>query len=207
MSVKQEIIEKSTALFFKFGIRSVSMDELASHLGMSKKTIYQYFENKDDLVRQTVMDFLEKDLVITRAIRDRSSNSIEELLLLVRNMVQLLRSVSPTIIYDLQKYYRPVWDEMQNFHKEHDYTLIKENIKRGQANGLYRADIDVNVATRFHMALSFSIVDEEMFPSKTYPKDKLVMELIKHSLHSWVTEKGRAVWQSLEALSSAAAQS
>jgi AcrR family transcriptional regulator len=198
MSVKQEVIEKSTALFFKYGIRSVSMDELARHLGMSKKTIYQYFENKDDLVQQTVMAFLEQDLAMFHDIRNRSSNSIEELLLLVRNMLQVLRKISPSVIYDLQKYHRSAWEEMENFRKEHVYYLIRENVERGQANGIYRAEIDADMAARFHMALSLAIVNDDLFPTKLYPKEKLVQELIHHSLHSWMTDKGRQTWQELE---------
>lgn len=196
-SIKQDIIEKSLSLFFRYGIRSVSMDEVASQLGMSKKTLYQYFENKDDLVMHTVLSFIEKDVAHFQHIREQSDNSIEELLRFVRHITQMLRTVSPALMYDLRKYHNSSWEAMETLRKKYVYRQIRENIEKGQARELYRAEIDADIAAKLYMATTLGIVNEDIFPMPEYAKDKVISEFVNLSLHAWTSEKGKEVWQSL----------
>jgi len=195
MSTKQKIIEESSELFMRYGIRCVSMDDVASQIGISKKTIYQYFENKDDLVQQVTVDFIQKDLAIFNEIREQSNNSIEQLLKFAQYLMEILRKVSPSLMYDLHKYHKDSWCQMEEVHKQYIYTTIKENIERGQAQDIYRKEMDADIAARLYMATSYAVMEEEIFPMKDYKKDKVIEEFIHQFVHGWASDKGLELWK------------
>ena len=195
MSTKQKIIEESSELFMRYGIRSVSMNDVASKLGMSKKTIYQYFENKDDLVQHITVDFIQKDLAVFNEIRDKSSNSIEQLLQFAEYLMEMLRKVSPSLMYDLHKYHKDSWCQMEEVHKQFIYTTIKENIERGQSQDIYRKEMDADIAARLYMATSYAVKEEDYFPMKDYKKDKVIQEFMHQFIHGWASDKGLELWK------------
>ena len=106
--VKQQIITKSEELFMRYGIRSVSMDDIARELGISKKTLYQQVENKSDLIRQIFAERSMQERLAIEAMRQESDNAIEEVVEVARFMISRLRLLSPTSRYDLEKYYQDI---------------------------------------------------------------------------------------------------
>ena len=195
MSTKENIIEQAGELFLRYGIRSVSMDDIASKLGMSKKTLYQYFENKSDLIQHITISHIQKDLEMFNAIRDSASNAVEELMNFAKYLMEMIRQVSPTAMYDLQKYYRESWCKMQEVHKQYVYSSIKDNIERGQAQGLYRTEINADIAARIYVEGSHVVMDEDVFPMKDYKKEEIVKEFIHQFVHGWASDKGLELWK------------
>ncbi|MEL6717224.1 MAG: TetR/AcrR family transcriptional regulator [Bacteroidota bacterium] len=195
MSIKHKIIEESSELFMLYGIRSVSMDDVASKLGISKKTIYQYFDNKDDLVQQVTLDFIQKDLTVFNEIREQSSNSIEQLLNFAQYLMEIIRKVSPSLMYDLHKYHKDSWCKMEEMHKQYIYSTIKENIERGQAQDIYRKEMDAEIAARLYVATSYAVMEEDIFPMKEFKKDQVIQEFIHQFVHGWASDKGLELWK------------
>lgn len=195
MTIKENIIEKAKTLFMQYGIRSVSMDDIASDLGISKKTIYQYFENKSDLIHQVTFLHIQQDLDAFNQIRNDSSNSIEELLKFASYLMVAIRNISPTAVYDLQKYYKESWAQFEEVHKQYIYSTIKGNIERGQAQGLYRQGINPDIAARLYVSTSHLVMDEDIFPMNKYRKDTIIKEFIYQSVHGWASDKGLELWK------------
>ncbi|MEM9884758.1 MAG: TetR/AcrR family transcriptional regulator [Bacteroidota bacterium] len=195
MSTKEQIIEQAGALFLRYGIRSVSMDDIAGKLGMSKKTLYQYFEAKSDLIQHVTISYIQKDLEIFGAIRDSADNAVEELMNFAQYLMETIRQVSPTVMYDLQKYYKNSWCKMQEVHNEYVYNSIKDNIERGQKQGLYRSEINADIASRIYVEASHVVMDEDVFPMKKYKKEEIVKEFIHQFVHGWASDKGLELWK------------
>ena len=177
----------------RYGIRSVTMDEIARQLGISKKTLYQVVENKADLIQQVMYQRTTEDLETFTQIKANSENAIEEMLGLARHTVELLSKTSSTVMYDLQKYYRDSWQLMEALHKKHAYALIQNNIEEGKKQGFYRPDVDADVSARFYVALSLSLIDEQLFPQKNYRKEQLVEQYISYHIHGIATPMGVAL--------------
>ncbi|MEM0993512.1 MAG: TetR/AcrR family transcriptional regulator [Bacteroidota bacterium] len=195
MSIKEQITEQAGKLFMRYGIRSVSMDDIASKLGMSKKTIYQYFENKSDLIQQVTLSHIQQDLAVFNSIRDSADNAVEELMNFAQYLMETIRQVSPTAMYDLQKYYRESFCKVQEVHRQYVYSTIKENIERGQQQDIYRAEINADIAARMYVAASHAVMDEDVFPMENYKKEEIIKEFIHQFVHGWASDKGLELWK------------
>lgn len=191
MEPKQQIVTKARDLFMRYGIKSISMDDLARELGMSKKTVYQYVENKADLIQKVFEDHLEEEKQVLAQYRSEATNAIDEMIQIARHMIRALRTYSVTVLYDLQKYYRSTWQLMRNVHEQHFFRVIKDNLERGIAEGMYRQDLDPDIVARLYISKSSSAADRECFPLTEYPLEELFVELMNYHLHGIVSQKGR----------------
>ena len=191
MEPKQQIVTKARDLFMRYGIKSISMDDLARELGMSKKTVYQYVENKADLIQKVFEDHLEEEKQTLAQYRSEATNAIDEMIQIARHMIRALRTYSVTVLYDLQKYYRGTWQLMSNVHEQHFFRVIKDNLERGIAEGMYRQDINPDIVARLYISKSSSAADQECFPLSEYPVEELFVELMNYHLHGIVSQKGR----------------
>lgn len=191
MEPKQQIVTKARDLFMRYGIKSISMDDLARELGMSKKTVYQYVENKADLIQKVFEDHLEEEKRVLMECRSEASNAIDEMLRIARHMIRELRTYSVTVMYDLQKYYRSTWQLLSNVHEQHFFRVIKDNLERGLAEGVYRQDMNPDIVARLYISKSSSAADQECFPLTEYPVEELFIELMNYHLHGIVSQKGR----------------
>lgn len=195
MDVKDQILKKSEDLFLRYGLKSVTMDDIARQLGMSKKTLYQYVENKTDLVSKIMIAHIEEEKMMMEEVSANSGDAIEEMLKVARHAIRQLRKLSPTLVYDLQKYYQDIWILVQKLHQEHGQLMIRENIERGIEQGVYRPDVNAEILAKVYVMSSFSLVDEDLFPLKDYNKEKLFIEFIKYHIHGIASEKGLELYK------------
>lgn len=191
--VKDRIVLESLGLMMKYGIRSVSMDDIARHLGMSKKTIYQYVTNKKELVRLMVSQTLDVEQCGVKDISESSANALDEIIAIARMVVSQLRSLGPSLVFDMKKYYAEEWNMIEQHHKGFVHQTIQANIERGIKEGLYRNDVDAIVISQLYIAMAQCIVDEEIFPLRDYSKSDLYRSLISYHLRGIVSDKGRLV--------------
>jgi AcrR family transcriptional regulator len=161
MDAQDKILKTALELFFKFGIRHVTMDEIARELGMSKKTIYQYYKEKDDLVNQLLDNALKVQEKQFEELTARSNDPIHEMLLISDKMRELMQNINPMFFLDLQKYYTAGYQRFQRFKEECGYQNLIRNLKKGIEEGLYRSELDVELTAKFRMAQ----VDMLMFGS------------------------------------------
>ncbi|MFT4664873.1 MAG: AcrR family transcriptional regulator [Polaribacter sp.] len=190
MGTKKKILLAIEQLFMKYGIKSVTMDDIARSLGMSKKTLYQYVDNKANLIHKVMEQHIETELEAMAQIRSESKDAIDEMLGISKHVTQMLREMSPTTVYDMHKYYRKTWDMVEAFHQEHIYEFIKINLEKGVKEGLYRKDFDPDIIAKFYVAKTLLVVDEEIFPLRNYNKEKLFNAFLEYHIHGVASAKG-----------------
>lgn len=177
-------------MFLRLGLRSVSMDDIAKELGISKKTLYKYYDNKEALVQQVVREHVKAEQQALRRIRKASANAVDEMLRVARHVTRMFRTMSPTAVYDLQKYYPESWFALQRLQSEFVYTTILENIRNGIAEGYYRSDFRPDIIAKLYVGKTFFLVDETHFPLSEYSREELVTEAIRYHLRGILNEKG-----------------
>ena len=148
---QNKIIRDSVVLFMKFGIRSVSMDDIARELGISKKTLYQYFSNKADLIAK-ILELHEKESL--HCFEDNAGsdvNAIDELIEISRTVSEDLKKYNPSALFDLHKYYPEIIKPFFERRKTAVHNFTAENLKRGIRQGLYRHDLDIEIVSQLYI--------------------------------------------------------
>ncbi|HSF45355.1 MAG TPA: TetR/AcrR family transcriptional regulator, partial [Chitinophagaceae bacterium] len=164
VEMRNRIREQAKQLYFKYGIRSVSMDDIAVGLGMSKKTIYQYFEDKDELVDAIIEEDIEETRVDCQECFVKSTNAVEEIFLTLDLMLEHLAQMNPTILYDLHKFHFQSFKKFQEHKNSFLLETIRKNLERGKAEGLYREDINIEILSKFRLESMLIAFNMEIFP-------------------------------------------
>ncbi len=188
--ISDRIKSKAHDLFMQYGLRSVSMDDIANNLGISKKTIYQYYADKDELVDAVINTVIGHNQLCCETDKASSENAIHEIFLAMDFMMEIFRSMNPSLLYDMQKYHPNTFQRFAKHKNEYLYSMIRENIVRGIGEELYRSDIKVDVLARFRVE-SVMLPFSPDFHSKV--KSSLAMieeELALHFLFGLVSQKG-----------------
>lgn len=186
-----ELITETLELFMKYGIKSLTMDDISRHLGISKKTLYNYVSDKKELVKKTVELAINGEQCVLHALIGGQLNAIDELLEISENVSQRLQSIQPSVLFDLQKYYPESWKMMEN-HKEcfiHD--MVKENIYKGQKEGLYRDNVNAEIISSIYVTMIDKIFDSNMFPTNKYTFESIHREIVRYHLRGITNKKGR----------------
>ena len=191
MEQKQQILNSSFALFMRYGIKSVTMDDIAKELGISKKTLYQHVRNKADLIEQIAQQHLCEEEEVMTHIRSTSSDALEEMLRIGKYVVDKLQAVSHTALYDLRKYYSSTWKQMETQMKQQVYSIISENLERGIRQGIYRAELKPDIIARLYIGKSLLIADDDWFDPETYSVASLQAVFINYHMHGILSAKGR----------------
>ena len=193
MNTKDKILVGSFDLFMRYGIRSVTMDDIANQLGISKKTIYQFIDNKKHLIKTVILNYLKSDEKAILKILSEADNAIDEMFALAKHVNTFLARMKPTLMYDLQKYYREEWSLIRKQHFAFIHSVIKKNIERGVEQKIYRGDIDPEIISRFYTQVSECCTDESLFPSSEYPKTVLFLEHLTYHMFGLANENGRKI--------------
>lgn len=191
MSELERITGVASELFFQYGIRSVSMDDIARQLGISKKTLYQHVENKADLVEKTMMVHNQHMInQFTEIINDDHNNAIDELVEIAKINNAMLKKTNPSTIYDLKKYHKKCWDVIEKVHDEIIFNIISKNIEQGIEQGLYREDINIQIITKFYAAQIDLIIDTQVFSPTEFQMADVYIEFLKYHIFGIATTKG-----------------
>lgn len=194
MENKERIVLAAEKLFFQYGIRSVTMDEVAQQTGMSKKTIYQWFSDKNTLVREVARFRLEMEREIVRQVQKMTKHPIEEIIVSMKVLRDLSQKVNPVVFYDLQKYHAEAWG-LYKEHKDFFRSIVEENLLRGVDMGLYRAEVNPTILSIFRIECVEMGFDQSLFPVSRFQFEEVQAQFIDHFLHGILTEKGRQLYQ------------
>ncbi|GGB13267.1 TetR/AcrR family transcriptional regulator [Puia dinghuensis] len=189
--VKERILAKAAELFMRYGIRSITMDEIAAQLGISKKTIYQFFTDKDDLVSAVIEQETHKNEAECRQFQTTSKDAVHEIFLAVEDFEEILRYTNPMMLYDLEKYHPRAFQKIREYKYQFLYESFLENLRKGIENGIYRSDLNREIVAKNRIESCFLIFDPHIFPHSRYSMSEVNFELAMLYLHSVVTEKGR----------------
>jgi AcrR family transcriptional regulator len=190
MSQTERIILGGEELFLKAGIKSVTMDDIARHLGMSKKTIYQFFKDKNELVIALVQKKLKEDENQMEEIVNKSGNVIEGMINMMKCSEDIFSRINPIVIHDLQKYHPDAWKQFQNFKSGVIVQTLEELLKKGIEQGYIRADIDVKIIARMRMIEVEMGFNTAIFPHSEFNVWKVQQQFHEHFNYGICTLEG-----------------
>jgi len=188
--MREKIVQKATELFITLGFKSVTMDEIATEMGISKKTIYAHYKNKTDLVMESTMymfDFITEGI---DCIRGLEKNPIEELYEIKKFVMVHLKDDKSSPQYQLQKYYPEIYAELKKKHFEKMHDCMTQNVSRGIDQGLYRENLDVEFVSRIYFLGINGVKDNSLFPTARFPKPQLMEDYLEYHLRGVVTKEG-----------------
>jgi len=195
---RERILKAAQELFFSYGIRSITMDDIARHLSISKKTIYQFFDDKDQIVKTLTQWDLDENKQQMKEIEANSKDAVDQILQAMNCMTRQLTKFHPNLIYDLQKFHPQSWNEFKKFTEEHSLSAIMINLKRGIRQGLYRSDINIPVLARLRIEEISLGMNPHVYAPHQFDLQKEEIELLKHFLYGILTLKGLKVLQQYE---------
>ncbi len=193
--VKKKILKGAESLFMKYGVRSISMDDIARHLSVSKKTLYQHFADKEDIVTNTCQTHIEDMSREFEEIWKNSKNAIDELARISICLKQNSEEMNPSLLFDLQKYHPRAWNVWLNHKNNFIRESVIRNLEQGVAEGYFRPEIDKEVIATMRLELVQLAFDEDIFPASRFKLPDVQMQIFDHFVYGLVTEKGRKLYQ------------
>ena len=193
--VKQKIIKGAESLFMKYGVRSISMDDIARHLSVSKKTLYQHFEDKEDIVTIACLSYIETITKDFERIEKSSENAIDELSRISVRLRRHVEDMNPSLLFDLQKYHPKAWNVWLDHKRKFIRESVVRNLKQGIIEGYFRPEMDLEVVAAMRLELVQLPFDETIFPTGKFNVPDVQMQIFDHFVYGLLTDKGRKQYQ------------
>jgi len=195
MEAKERILLKSHELFNRYGIRSVSMDDIAAQLGMSKKTLYQYYTDKDELVTAVFTVVMDHNRVECSANKEKADNAVHEVFMAFDMVQEMFANMNVSVLYDMEKYHPTCYKKYLEYKNGFMYQMIRTNIERGIKEEVYRSEIDVDVITRYRIYSIMLSFNTQVFPNNRSNVVYIEQQLLEHFLNGLATTKGHKLIQ------------
>lgn len=190
METKDRILKGAEELFFKYGIKSITMDDIAKHLAISKKTIYQFYSDKNEMLEILMQNKTKANEIQIKQITEASENVIAEVFSIMKYMGTMFSQVNPNFFYDLQKYHPKTWNLFKQFKEDCVESMVEDSVKRGMLQGLIRADINTKIIARLRMEEIEMGFNPQIFPPDKFKIMEVQLTLLEHFLHGICTLKG-----------------
>jgi AcrR family transcriptional regulator len=187
---EQQIIADAIKVFMTYGIKSVTMDDIARHMRMSKKTLYQYVSDKNDLVKKCLDHDCQVSEATIKEILTKGMNAIEENFEISKHIVDDLKNIHPSIFYDLEKYYPDAWNTMHELRHEFVAVVMQQNMEKGIKEGLYRSDLDVALMTRLWVSRLNIIFDPNFFSLSDFNLAQVYRQMFVHHVRGIASNEG-----------------
>lgn len=185
-----KIIDSAFRVYMRYGIKSVNMDDMSRHLGMSKKTLYQYVTDKEDLVRRCVDTFCTREYKDVKQITKRGLNAIDESLEIMQWVLAKLENMHPSVSFDLEKYHPEVYNKMRKKRQRAIFDSCMLNMKKGQREGLYRKDFKPEVIAKLYIPRIDLIFDQSIFPQAQFNPSQVYIEMFRYHIRGIASPKG-----------------
>ena len=191
--MKEKILDKATDLFLTLGFKSVTMDDLAHEMGISKKTIYTHFENKTKLVEASTIALFDAISTGIDEICSLQKNPIEELYEIKKFAMRHLKDEKASPQYQLQKYYPRIHNSLRMKQFDLMQNCVVDNVKRGIDMGIYRPSLNIDFISRIYFTGVTSIKDHTLFPEDQFPKTQLMDDYLEYHSRGIITPEGRKI--------------
>ncbi len=188
--MKMKIIEQASSLFLEYGFKSVTMDDLSERLGVSKKTIYEHFDTKTQLVKETTDYIFENISCVIDDLCQQDLDPIAETLAIKDQVMKHLKNEKSSPQFQLQKYYPNISQSLKQKQWDKMYECYRENLKRGVDQGFYRNDIDIECVFRFYYNGMNLVKDDKVFPHQQFSSAHVKEQFLEYHLRGIATPKG-----------------
>ncbi|GAB4045650.1 TetR/AcrR family transcriptional regulator [Spirosoma litoris] len=192
--MKERILAEAERLFWKYGVRSVTMEDIAHQLGISKKTIYQHFNDKEQILYQVIQDKTGRDQSEMDCMVTETSNPVEEILGVLNMIRKNTDQVSPNLLIDIKRYYPQAFALFRQYKEGQIMRSILENIQKGISQGIYRSDINPTILARLRVEQIELAFNHDLFPTDQYSMHDVQAELMHHFVRGMLTEKGFTIY-------------
>jgi len=195
LDTKEKILHDAEELFVQFGVRSVTMDDVAREASMSKKTLYQYFDNKDTLVSEVALHHLNKETEEFLEIEATAQDAIHELFLVTLCLRKHVFKMNPSLLFDMQKYHAEAWGHYMNFKNTTVRGYIERNISRGIKEGYFRSELDPKIISILRVEQVQLAFNNKIFPQKEFDFTGVQLQILDHFIHGLLTTAGREKYE------------
>ena len=192
--MKERILAEAEHLFWKYGVRSVTMEDIARKLGISKKTIYQHFSDKEQILYQVIQDKTARDQLEMECRVIETENPVEEILSVLNILRKKADQVSPNLLIDIKRYYPQAFAIFRQYKEGQIMRSILENIQKGISQGIYRMDINPAILARLRVEQIELAFNNDIFPTDQYTMHDIQAELMHHFVRGMLTEKGFTIY-------------
>jgi len=194
-TVKEKIISESVELFMRYGVKSVTMDDIVKHFGISKKTIYQHFKDKEEVIYLSTAMYFEREKIEMEELEQGTENAVEHLHNLSVCLREKLRNTNSSVLFDLKKYYKRAWDNYLRHKHEVIFNAVFDNLKRGMSEGLYRSDINPEILAYLRIGEIELSFDKSYFPEEKFTVGEIHEQLFEHFTQGILSEKGTKLFK------------
>lgn len=191
MMEESEIVVKAGELFTRYGIKSMTMDDISRQLGISKKTLYQFCQNKKDLVKKVIHKHIKEDQACICGINETNANAIDQLMELTEFVGNRMKELHPSVLFDLKKYHFEAWNILNSHKVDFIYKNIKSNLKAGIQEGLYRENMNPEIIVHFYLAMINTLIDPDYLSGEQFTKIEVHTEMMRYHIRGIASSKGR----------------
>ena len=188
--MENRILFKARDLMLLNGVKHVTMDDIANQLGMSKKTIYQFYKDKDALVMAVVNFELEEQSSKCQRTQDTADNAVHEMFMLLEDIQQMFKNMNPMTMNEIAKYYPEAFARIQNHKDEFMHQIIKTNLIKGIEQGVYRKEIDPEILSIYRLETSFVPFNPQLYPFSKFDIGKVTLQIIENFIYEVMSLKG-----------------
>ena len=171
------------------------MDDVAKEASMSKKTLYQYFQNKDSLVTDVVKDHFKEEAAEFEEIKSQAKDAIHELILVSMCIRKHVHEMNPSLLLDMQKFHGSAWDEYLKFKHSTIRGQVKDNILRGIEEGYFRPEIDADILSIFRVESVQLLFNPKIFPYDKFDFPSVQLQIMDHFINGLLTDEGRKKYE------------
>ncbi|MBN2743301.1 TetR/AcrR family transcriptional regulator [Breznakibacter xylanolyticus] len=198
MDLKTRIIEEASKQFLQYGIRAITMDEIAKNLGISKRTVYETFKDKDTLVSCCIDFIQESHLIKQQAIELQSENVIQTFFKMLMEGIKIMKTTNPLFFKDLQKYHHPVWKGCAKRQEEKKRDHMNAQLRKGIEQGFLRSDINPDIVTRILFEQMNILGNDEVFPPEKFDRTEVFENILVNFVRGISTMKGMQMIDELQ---------
>jgi hypothetical protein len=195
--MQEQIIEKATEMYLTLGFKSVTMDDIANEMGISKKTIYQHFANKNDLVEAVTMQMFDSISCGIDQICQPDKNAIEELFEIKDFVLHKLKDEKASPIFQLQKYFPKIYKTLHGKEYCKMQDCVVTNLKKGVETGLYRPEIDIEFISKIYYSCVHALKDKNVFSDESYNFRMMEELYLDYHVRAISTTKGLQVLEKI----------
>ncbi len=190
MEIKERILQKAEELFFRYGVKSVTMDDMAKDLGISKKTIYQHFADKDDLVLNFVQKHTTQEKCEYESMDKLGLNTIEKFLKASESMRASMATMNPSMVFEIKKYHPLAWKVFHDFLYDFALGSIINDLKQGVAEGWFLNDFNPEILARLRLEQVELGFDIQMFSPNKFNMLEIQENFLVHFIRGILSPKG-----------------